>query len=186
MDESGSNWNNIDEDDLARLDGSIKKNTSFIKKLRTITADQVSALTKELLGLKLQKYLSEVVAAIAEAKLAKPADVFAAVEICSLIHQRFTQIPELLAPILQKGLGPPPNVAGLAPEQRDREEAVRIARQRSWLRFYTELYLINVITDKPNSEPSLGIIIRDMVRGLGGHRITLRSLLIVRLGVDIK
>ncbi|KAJ3089612.1 hypothetical protein HK102_005928 [Quaeritorhiza haematococci] len=133
------------------LDGSIKKNTSFIKKLRTsLTHEQLSSLTKELLSLKLEKYLSEVVSAIAEAKFKNGADIWAAVEICSLLHQRFADFSGPLISLLLKHLAPPPSTAGMSAEQKEREESSRLSKQRSTLRFLSELYLVGVARDPAN------------------------------------
>ncbi|KAI8927114.1 armadillo-type protein [Entophlyctis helioformis] len=143
----------------AKLDGSIKKNTSLIKKLKAgITASQAAALKKEVLSLKLEKYVEEVAASIADASYKTSADVWAAVEICSLIHQRFPEFSPLLTANVAKALGPPPNTAGLSPEQRDREEAARVSRQRSSLRLITELYLVGIAEDAPKAKDG-GLIV---------------------------
>ncbi|KAI9193580.1 armadillo-type protein [Polychytrium aggregatum] len=137
---------------FGNLDSSIKKNNSFIKKLRvSLSMEQLPSLTKELLGLKLEKYISEVVTAICEAKLKNSADVWAAVEICSLLHQRFADFSPMLTTQLQRQLGPPPSYAGVNPEQRERDENARISKLRPVLRLFTELYVVAVIVDNSNS-----------------------------------
>ncbi|KAJ3214865.1 hypothetical protein HDU67_001130 [Dinochytrium kinnereticum] len=127
------------------LDGSIKKNTAFIRKLKiSLTAENSSNLKKELMTLKLEKYLSEIVAVIADHKFGKPLDVWAAVELCSLLHQRFPDFAELLGPSLIKVLPPPPALSTIAAEVREREEQSRILRQKGILRLLTDLYIVGV------------------------------------------
>jgi regulator of nonsense transcripts 2 len=57
------------EDDLRKLDGSIKKNTAFTKKLREMTESKRDSLTAEFKNLNLTKYIQEAATNIAEAKL---------------------------------------------------------------------------------------------------------------------
>ncbi|KAI9106044.1 armadillo-type protein [Phlyctochytrium arcticum] len=147
----------------SRLDGSIKKNTAFVRKLRVgLTHENFPSLSKELLSLKLEKYLSEVVAAILEAKLKTSADVWAAVEVCSLLHQRFAEFTPQFLPALRKILGPPPSLQKLSPEQREKEEAVRIPRQRMALRLFAELQLVGIartsFTGNPKDHVNTSIV----------------------------
>ncbi|TPX58145.1 hypothetical protein SpCBS45565_g08073 [Spizellomyces sp. 'palustris'] len=150
---------------LQNLDGSIKKNTSFVRKLRvSLTHEQLPSLSKELLSLKLEKYLSEIVSALSEAKFKSSADVWAAVEISSLLHQRFADFSSQLVPMIVKQLGPPPPLYGMAPDQREKEESARIAKQRSMLRFLVELYLVGVAKDSPTQKDGLiSVILKDML-----------------------
>jgi regulator of nonsense transcripts 2 len=92
----------------------------------------------------LEKYMSEIVTAIMEAKLAKSPDVLAAVEICSLLHQRFAEFSPLLLDSLIKQLGPPPTLSGMSAEQREREESGRLSRQKATMRLLSELYIVGV------------------------------------------
>ncbi|TPX42303.1 hypothetical protein SeMB42_g00930 [Synchytrium endobioticum] len=149
----------------ANLDGSIKKNTSFIKKIKTsLVADQVDALVKDIMSLKLEKYLSEIVAAIAEARFRTSADILAAVEICSLLHQRFKDFTPELIPALVKQIGPPPSTSNMSPEQKEREEAARVTKQRSIMRLLTELYFVGMVVDPPNAKDAiLARMIKDLI-----------------------
>jgi regulator of nonsense transcripts 2 len=66
------------------LDSSLKKNTAFIKRLRTsLNADNQSALLKDIGGLSLEKYVPEVVSAASEGlqKCKTISDILAAVEV---------------------------------------------------------------------------------------------------------
>ncbi|CAN3367792.1 nonsense-mediated mRNA decay protein 2 [Diutina catenulata] len=75
----------------ARLDSSLKKNTAFARKLRTVSADTKPALLAELAQLSLVKYMAEVVSGVAEGmtKALRRDDVLAHVEVVSALHQRF-------------------------------------------------------------------------------------------------
>lgn len=75
----------LDPSTLKNLDSNIKKNTAFIKKCKTgLTADVSTQLLNDIKKLSLEKYISEVVAAILEGLLRckLSADVAAAIEVC--------------------------------------------------------------------------------------------------------
>lgn len=59
----------------------MKKNTAFIKKVAKISEESKDKICAEMLTLNLSRYVSEVVIAIADAKL-KSTDVGAAVQVC--------------------------------------------------------------------------------------------------------
>src|SRR5690349_15955603 len=92
---------------LKSLDSNIKRNTSFIKKVKLLSEEQKDSLCQEIQQLNLTRYISEVVNAIAEAKL-KPSDTFAAVKVCSLLHQRYADFTPSLIPMLTKIFGVKP------------------------------------------------------------------------------
>jgi regulator of nonsense transcripts 2 len=73
---------------MSRLDSSLKRIPPFIKRLRTVTEQQRDALRRDMQTLNLTRYISEVATALTEAKL-KMSDVWTAVELCSLLHQRY-------------------------------------------------------------------------------------------------
>lgn len=86
----------------ANLDSSLKKNTSFIKRIRlSIGEDNKAALLDGVRSLTLAKYINELVPALFDSllKLSRPQDISAAVEVISALHQRFpTQFtPTLMA-----------------------------------------------------------------------------------------
>ncbi|XP_065186953.1 regulator of nonsense transcripts 2-like [Sycon ciliatum] len=105
-----------DETALRTFDSSVKKNTTFVKKLRSVTEQQRDALSAEFNQLNLSKYIQEAVTSFAEAKL-KMADVGAAVHLCGLFHQRYADFSKLLLPAVEKifagGMSKdkPPNVS---------------------------------------------------------------------------
>ncbi|KAI1028966.1 hypothetical protein LB503_002323 [Fusarium chuoi] len=134
------------------LDSSLKKNTAFIKRLRTaITAATLSTFLQEIRTLSLHKYLSEIISACYEGlcRLKSPGEIEAGVEIVSALHQRFgpNEFTEYLAWLLGKGMATPDKgiLKALALEIREKEEKERITRQRALLRVVTELWLVGVI-----------------------------------------
>ncbi|KJZ78097.1 hypothetical protein HIM_02734 [Hirsutella minnesotensis 3608] len=134
------------------LDSSLKKNTAFIKRLRTaVTPATLGTFIQDIRTLSLHKYLSEIVAACYEGlcKLKTPGDIEAGVEIVSALHQRFgpTEFTEYLAWLLGKGMATPDKsfLKTLGTEAREKEEKERIVRQRALLRVITELWLVGVL-----------------------------------------
>ncbi|KAF8438755.1 nonsense-mediated mRNA decay factor [Terfezia claveryi] len=133
------------------LDSSLKKNTAVIKRLRAqLNSESLPTILKELATISLEKYLSEVISAVAEGlqKVKTAADIAAAVETVSALHQRFQQqFTPHLTYALAKGLATPrPDVLkALTPEQREREEKERFTRQRVLLRIAVELWLVGVV-----------------------------------------
>lgn len=135
----------------ASLDSSLKKNTAVIKRVRaSLIADSLPTLLKEIQTISLEKYLPEVISAVSEGlhKTKNTSDIAAAVEVVSALHQRFQRdfTPQLTF-ALAKGLATPrPDVLkGLTPEQKEREEKERLARQRILLRVGVELWLVGVL-----------------------------------------
>lgn len=133
------------EDELGEVsnkyDSSMKKNTGFIRKVRTISADQLQNVIKDIETLSLEKYLSEIVTSLTEGlmKVSKSDDIVAATEIVSRLHQRFSAnfTSELLTNM----------VAGLAsPLKADDPERIelRVSRQKNLIRLLTEFYLVGV------------------------------------------
>jgi len=134
------------------LDSNLKKNTAFIKRLRTaITAANLSTFLQEIRSLSLHKYLTEIISASYEGltKLKVAGDIAAGVEIVSALHQRFgpEEFTTFLAWYIGRGLSTPDRaqLKALAPDVREREEKERIARQRVLLRVATELWLVGVL-----------------------------------------
>jgi regulator of nonsense transcripts 2 len=139
------------------LDSSLKKNTAVIKRLRTsLTSEFQTALLKDIQTTSLEKYLPEVISAVAEGlPKSKIADSGAVIEVISALHQRFRRdfTPKLTF-ALAKGLANPRAdvLKGLSQEQRDREEKERLARQRTLLRIGVELWLVGVVRTVQDAE----------------------------------
>ncbi|KAF9379387.1 hypothetical protein CPB97_008981, partial [Podila verticillata] len=152
---------------LKNLDSNIKKNTAFIKKCKTgLTADVSTQLLNDIKKLSLEKYISEIVAAILEGLLRckLSADVAAAIEVVSALHQRFPDTFTLLFTYhLAKALAPTPKLthqqlaqAGSTPEQREKEEVSRISRQRVLSRVAADLWLVGVLRNIEDGVSTLG------------------------------
>jgi regulator of nonsense transcripts 2 len=134
------------------LDSTLKKNTGFIKRLRTgITAASLPIFLQEIRSVSLHKYLSEIVSACYEGlcKLKSPAEIEAGVEIVSALHQRFgpAEFTEHLGWLLGKGMATPDKsyLKSLPAEAREKEEKDRLVRQRVLLRVVTELWLVGLL-----------------------------------------
>jgi regulator of nonsense transcripts 2 len=130
----------------------MKKNTAFIKRLRTaINAAGLSVFQQEICTLSLHKYLSEIISACFEGltKLKTPGEIAAGVEIVSALHQRFgpDEFTNMLGWFVGRGLATPDRaqLKALPQDVREREEKDRISRQRVLLRVATELWLVGVL-----------------------------------------
>uniref|UniRef100_A0A8D2AG87 Regulator of nonsense transcripts 2 n=1 Tax=Sus scrofa TaxID=9823 RepID=A0A8D2AG87_PIG len=128
--------NRPEENFFSRLDSSLKKNTAFVKKLKTITEQQRDSLSHDFNGLNLSKYIAEAVASIVEAKL-KISDVNCAVHLCSLFHQRYADFAPSLLQVWKKHF-----------EARKEEKTPNITKLRTDLRFIAELTIVGIFTDK--------------------------------------
>ncbi|XP_057767597.1 regulator of nonsense transcripts UPF2-like [Salvia miltiorrhiza] len=126
---------------LRTLDSSIKRNTAVIKKLKQINDEQREGLMDELRGVNLSKFVSEAVAAICDAKL-KSADIQSAVQICSLLHQRYKEFAPSLVQGLLKVFVP-----GKSVEDPDADKNSRAMKKRSTLKLLLELYFVGVVED---------------------------------------
>lgn len=136
----------------ATLDSSMKKNTAFIKRLRTaINPPAQTQFLHDIAALSLHKYLSEIISACYEGlcKLKTPAEVATGAEVVSALHQRFgpTDFTAYLGWYLGRGLATPDkaHLKTLPQDVREREEKDRLARQRVLLRVATELWLVGVL-----------------------------------------
>ena len=134
------------------LDSSLKKNTAFIKRLRTaITATGSATFLQEISSLSLHKYLSEVISASYEGlcRLKTPGEIAAGVEIVSALHQRFgpSEYTSYLGWLIGRGLSTPEKsqLKALGQEAREKEEKERLTRQRILLKVVTELWLVGVL-----------------------------------------
>ncbi|KAI2635409.1 armadillo-type protein [Xylaria nigripes] len=157
------------------LDSSLKKNTAFIKRLRTaVSSTNQTTFLQEIRTLSLTKYLSEVVSACYEGlcKLKTPGEIDTAVEIVSALHQRFgpADFTEYLGWQLGKGMATPDKslLKTLASEVREKEEKDRLIRQRALLRVITELWLVGVLRTLDDVKPD------DATRGLNGKNAELK------------
>ncbi|KAJ8381550.1 hypothetical protein SKAU_G00023280 [Synaphobranchus kaupii] len=121
---------------FSRLDSSLKKNTAFVKKMRTLTEQQRDALSNDFASLNLSKYIAEAVGSVVEAKL-KISDVGCAVHLCSLFHQRYVEFAPLLLQAWRKHF-----------EARKEERTPNVSKLRTDLRFIAELTVVGLFTDR--------------------------------------
>ncbi|KAK4253960.1 hypothetical protein QN277_009402 [Acacia crassicarpa] len=139
--QSNLNTERPDSGFLRTLDSSIKRNTAVIKKLKQINEEQREALMDELRSVNLSKFVSEAVAAICEAKL-RSSDIQAAVQICSLLHQRYKDFTPSLIQGLLKVFSP-----GKSGDESDADKNLKAMKKRSTLKLLLELYIVGVIED---------------------------------------
>ncbi|XP_035548601.1 regulator of nonsense transcripts UPF2 isoform X1 [Juglans regia] len=126
---------------LRTLDSSIKRNTAVIKKLKQINEEQREGLMEELRSVNLSKFVSEAVTAICDAKL-RTSDIQAAVQICSLLHQRYKDFSPSLIQGLLKVFFP-----GKSGDDLDADRNLKAMKKRSTLKLLSELYFVGVIED---------------------------------------
>lgn len=76
---------------LPKTDSSLKKNTSFVKKLRAINQDNVQQILADVRSLSLEKYLSEICVSLVEPLInsARSDDIVPYLEVVSALYQRF-------------------------------------------------------------------------------------------------
>lgn len=141
---------------FSRLDSSLKKNTAFVKKLRTLTEQQRASLSQDFNLLNLSKYIGEAVSSMVEAKL-KISDVSCAVHLCSLFHQRYADFAPLLLGAWKRHF-----------EARKDEKTPNVSKLRTDLRFIAELTIVGLFTDKEG----LSLIYEQLKSIIGSDRDT--------------
>ncbi|XP_012286049.1 regulator of nonsense transcripts 2 [Orussus abietinus] len=121
---------------FSKLDSSLKRNTTFVKKLKNFSATQLDTLLKDMANLNLTKYVSEVATALVDAKL-KMNDVSPAIKACSFLHQTYadfsTHFFENWQRVLSLKVG---------------EKIANPSKLRVDLRFYAELVNAGIFTHK--------------------------------------
>lgn len=138
---SNQNPERPDANYLRTLDSSIKRNTTVIKKLKTINDEQKDGLMDELKSVNLSKFVSEAVSYICEAKL-RSADIQAAVQVCSLLHRRYKDFSPCLIQGLLKVFFP-----GKSGDDMDVDKNSRAMKKRSTLKLLIELYFVGIVED---------------------------------------
>ncbi|KAI8124085.1 hypothetical protein FF38_00192 [Lucilia cuprina] len=131
-----TNFDLPEESYFAKLDSSLKRNTAFVKKLKQFTAAQLDPLMKDMKGLNLSKYISEICSALSEAKI-KMTDVPAVVLLCSKLHQTYADFDNEFFEAWQKTLLLKPG-----------EKISNPSKLRVDLRLFAELVSSGVITSK--------------------------------------
>ncbi|XP_078385093.1 regulator of nonsense transcripts 2-like isoform X2 [Oculina patagonica] len=137
-------------------DSSVKKNSAFIKKLRTITESQRESLEQEFAGLNLSRYVQEAVAAIIDGLVKlKLADVRCVAYICGLIHQVYGDFNEPL----KKGLVKMFDGYG----GKEEDKLANVSKYRVTLRLLGELIIGGVFPKLPEGIKILGTILSNII-----------------------
>ncbi|KAH3763773.1 regulator of nonsense transcripts UPF2 [Pelomyxa schiedti] len=147
-----------EEQKLRTFDSTVKRNTAYIKKLRSITEDQRDSLLAEVKSLNLTKYVSEAVIAITEGKFAKQGDFSTTIKICSVCHSRYAEFTPLLIQALTKHFQENSYKPVVPPQPPDPQKQMR---QRIALRLLCELYINGFFIDP---SPIVSIL-RELVKG---------------------
>lgn len=124
------------EEYFFKLDSSLKKNTAFVKKLKLFTAAQMDVLLKDMAGLNLSKYISEISQALVEAKL-KMTDVMPAVTLCNKFHQIYGEFSQTFLESWHKIL-----------TLKSNEKVANPSKMRVDLRFFAELVIVGIFNNK--------------------------------------
>ncbi|PPQ79942.1 hypothetical protein CVT25_003014 [Psilocybe cyanescens] len=142
--------------ETARLDSSLKRHTALIKRIRQSMANENrDQIMKDIESLTLEKYVDELAGGIIEglARCKTEKDAWASVEIISALHRRFSKtFTPALVSHLSAAISAPSraSLATLTPEQREKEDSSRVARQRPIIRVCSELALVGIIKDAPD------------------------------------
>lgn len=135
---------------FSKLDSSLKKNTAFVKKIKNFSAVHVDSYIKDMAGLNLSKYISEIAAAIVDSKL-KMTDVSAAVKLCSILHQTYSEFSQHLFENWQKTLS-----------IKMGDKILNPSKLRVDLRFYAELLQAGIFLNK-NAFSLLGSVLTTLI-----------------------
>lgn len=119
-----------------KLDSSLKKNTTFVKKLKQFTTAQLDTLIKDMSTLNLSKYISEVSQALVEAKI-KMTDVTAVVALSSHLHQIYGEFSQHFFENWQKLL-----------TIKQGEKVQNASKLRVDVRLYCELLSVGIFPNK--------------------------------------
>ncbi|KAL0895006.1 hypothetical protein ABMA27_013477 [Loxostege sticticalis] len=135
---------------FSKLDSGLKKNTTFVKKLKSFSATQMDALLKDFSALNLTKYISEVAAAIAEAKM-KMSDIPAAINLCSALHRTYADFSSNFFENWQKIL-----------TFKATDKIANSSKLRVDIRFYAELVAVGIFANKTGL-PLLGNVLTVLI-----------------------
>lgn len=138
------------EEYFFKLDSSLKKNTALVKKLKQFTSNQLDVLLKDMAGLNLTKYISEICSSLVDAKL-KLTDVNAAVNLSSFLHSIYTEFSPTFFENWQKVLTIKPT-----------DKIQNPSKLRVDLRFFAELISVGIFSNKIGL-PMLGSILTSLI-----------------------
>jgi ElaB/YqjD/DUF883 family membrane-anchored ribosome-binding protein len=120
----------------AQLKSDLKKSNTFVKKLKTITAEGIQQCIRDTETVNLTLFVSEIVNAVV-ATTYKATDVTGMVKLCVSMHQRYEEFCEPLLTGLKQAL--------LTPPVEDDPEAGK--RKRIQIRFMVELYQAGLLSE---------------------------------------
>ncbi|KAG7206291.1 hypothetical protein KM043_003667 [Ampulex compressa] len=135
---------------FSKLDSSLKRNTTFVKKLKNFSVTQLDAVLKDMTHLNLTKYVSEVATALVDAKL-KMTDVAPAIRVCSFLHQTYAEFSTHFFENWQRILS-----------LKVVEKISNPSKLRVDLRFYAELVNAGIFTHKQGL-PLLGSVLTVLI-----------------------
>ena len=144
-----------DESFFRKLDSTLKKNTSFVKKLGKITEQQRTSLSKELSGLNLTRYIQEITSALLQSKI-KMNDISCAVHISSLIHKRYVDFAPILYQTAKK-------IFQSYLEEKS-SFAANIIKIRTDMRFISDLTVAGILSDKEGLS-----LMHSLLKGMISH-----------------
>ncbi|GMG15878.1 unnamed protein product [[Candida] boidinii] len=152
-------WEEKEVFKILKLDSSFKKNTAYIKKIRTsINKENEKSLVQGIATTSLEKYLSELTSAVAEGLtgISKSSDIYPSIEVVSALHQRFNvKFTPFLLCFFTHALSNPSKPISMKDWVDNKEEQQRLSRQRLLLRLLMEFFLSGIFrspNDMPNTE----------------------------------
>lgn len=134
------NYDFLADSELSNRDSALKKNSTFVKKLRALPVDNGEGLKSEFSKLRLTKYVNEAVGCLLENRLKSGAEILLFLELCTLFNCTYSEFgPELLQ-VLEVSIDQLKEKAhDLSPDD--------LLKLRSLLRALAELTLIKVVND---------------------------------------
>eukprot|EP01028_Stygiella_incarcerata_P002791 TRINITY_DN1529_c1_g1_i6.p1 TRINITY_DN1529_c1_g1~~TRINITY_DN1529_c1_g1_i6.p1 ORF type:complete len:1046 (-),score=236.37 TRINITY_DN1529_c1_g1_i6:1311-4379(-) len=118
--------------ETSHLDSSLKKCTAFVRRLKALSSDQMDAIRAAFKTLNLEMYASECVVSLFEAKI-RPSDMPFAVEVASLLHQRYAGTAQMLFDRFKEYI-----------QSLSTTTQTDLLRTRAVLRFFTDLAIAGV------------------------------------------
>ncbi|KZW00324.1 ARM repeat-containing protein [Exidia glandulosa HHB12029] len=169
----------------------MKRHTALKTRLRTFGPDNVEAVLKEINGLSLEKYITELTDGFIEGlqKCKNEKDIWSALQVCrnsreapalTALHRSYA-----LLPAIQELLVPPPRTKDTAAnaQTREKDDNERVTRQKAALRLCAELAMVRVIQDGPGR--SGGEWVMKTLKGLLSNDPTLTSLPILVMFIKV-
>lgn len=127
-------------------DASMKKNMALVKRLKLISKDSAASIIQEIGTLKSDKFVDELVKSVLENRWKKNTDIKAAAQVCEALHKRYAGFFISLSRELTSMLTCPSKSTVYANnEEKDTFITNRVNSQRTFFKFYIELFILGVI-----------------------------------------